>query len=147
MEDSVKQLEEASYQPTIELKELTHMMAIMNRKMDQLLDKSMVVVVSTKVGGVILTKLIRGFPLTPCIPKPSFLNWNFQLLKGKILWEGCASAKCFFFFFLKYNAELESEKVGIASIQLEGKAFDWFQDYKASAKDLNWKTFEVDITT
>ena len=51
------------------------------------------------------------------------------------------------FFFLKYNVELGSKKVGIASIPLEGKAFDWFQDCEASTKYLNWKMFEVDITT
>ena len=49
---------EASHQHTIQLKELTRMIAKMNRKMDQLLEKSMVAVVSTKVGGVIPTKLI-----------------------------------------------------------------------------------------
>ena len=49
--------------------------------------------------------------------------------------------------FFKYNEVLEPEKVGIASIHLEGKALDWFQGYEALDNVLNWKTFAMDITT
>ena len=58
-----KLLEEASYQCLIELKELTCIMAAMNHKMDQLLEKSMVIVVSIKVGGIILTKSIMSITM------------------------------------------------------------------------------------
>ena len=57
---------------------------------------------------------------------------------------GCPN-KCERFF--KYNEVLEPEKVGIASIHLEGKALDWFQGYEASDKVLNWKMFSMDLTT
>ena len=58
---------------------------------------------------------------------------------------GLIPTKCKRFF--KYNEVLELEKVGIASIHLEGKTLDWFQGYEASIKDLNWETLATDITT
>ena len=36
--------------------------------------------------------------------------------------------------FFKYNVVPELEKVGIASIHLEGKALDWFHGYEAPNK-------------
>ena len=49
--------------------------------------------------------------------------------------------------FFKYNKVLEPEKVGITSINLEGKALDWFQGFEALDNVLNWKTFSMDIAT
>ena len=125
------------YQHAIELKELTRMVAAMNHKIDQLLEDSMVAVVSievdgviptkhimatvvsTEVGGVILTQPIIGFAPNTMDTQTRFFKLDFPTLEGENPMS--MECKCDGFFF-KYNAELESEKSMIASIQSEGKA-------------------------
>ncbi|KAL6318415.1 hypothetical protein AAG906_041180 [Vitis piasezkii] len=51
-EDSVKQLKETSNQQSLELKELARMMIAMNLKIDHLIEKSLVSMVSTGVCGI-----------------------------------------------------------------------------------------------
>ena len=108
----------------------------MNHKMDQLLEDSMVAVVSIEVdgaiptkpimaavvsievGGVIPTQPMIGFAPNSMDTQTKFFKLDFPTLEGEN--PTYMVCKCGGFFF-KYNAKLESKKIEIASIQSKGK--------------------------
>ena len=96
------------------------MMTIMNLKIDQSIEKSMALGVSTNASGVIPTKPRIGFAPATMHTQTKFSKQNFSTFNGEnpTGWV----YKCERVF--KYDEVPEQEKVGIASIHLEGKALD-----------------------
>ena len=77
LEDSVKQLKETSNQQSLELKELARMMIAMNLKIDHLIEKSLVSMVSMGVCGLIAIKPRTGFASNMNHMQTKFLKLNF----------------------------------------------------------------------
>ena len=82
--------------------------------------------------GTMLQSIEAGQVITHMVQtsfKPSFPNFLGENPSGWIY-------KCD--NFLKINGIEDYEKVGLASLHLEGRALEWFQGYEASNKELNW---------
>lgn len=47
--------------------------------------------------------------------------------------------------FFSENGIVNEEKVGLASIHLEGKALEWFQGYEAGNKEFTWDQFSHEV--
>ena len=142
LEDCYKQLKETSEQHSTELKGLIRMVTTLKLKFDQSAEKSKAIVVPTEVSGLIPTKLRAGFAPSMLHVHTRYSKLNFPTFEGENP-EGWVY-KCERFF--KYNEVPKLEKVGIASIHLEGKVIDWFQGHEASVKDLNWEALATNIT-
>ena len=74
--------------------------------------------------------------------KPSFPNLVFQILKVGIQIGGFTNVR-----FFKINGIKDYEKVRLASLHLEGRTLEWFQEYEASNKKINWGQFSIDVVS
>ena len=74
LEDSIKRLKKKSNQQSTKLKELVHMMIVMNLKIDQLAEKSLALRVSMEVSGLIPTQPRTGSTSSMNHTQTKFLN-------------------------------------------------------------------------
>ena len=109
------------------------MMIAMNLKIDQLTEKSLVLTGSMEVSSLVPTKPRIGSTSSMNHSQPKFSKLYFPTFEGENPTDWVYKCETFF----KYNEVLKHEKVGIASIYLEGKALEWYQGYEASLKELN----------
>ena len=92
------------------------MVTSLNLKFNQSAEKSKAIVAPTEVSGLIPTKPRKGFASGTLHAHTRYSKLNFPIFEGEnpVGWV----YKCKRFF--KYNEVPELEKVGIASIHLEG---------------------------
>ena len=118
------------------------MVTSLKLKFNQSAEKSKAIEVPTKVGGLIPTKPRTGFVPGTLHAHTKYSKLNFPTFEGENPKGWVYKCKRFF----KYNELPKLEKVGIASMHLEGKALNWSQGYEPSVKHLNWETLATDIT-
>ena len=49
--------------------------------------------------------------------------------------------------FFKINGIKDQENLRLASLHLKGNVLEWFQEYKASNKEINWTQFSIDVVS
>ncbi|XP_052292019.1 uncharacterized protein LOC127900817 [Citrus sinensis] len=129
LEESVHQLQEASNQQAIELKEFSQMMIAISLKLDQMMGTSGASGSRTESNSGMYNSQMRFSKLNfPTFERENPSGWVY---------------KCERFF--KYNGVEESDMVGLATIHLEGKALEWFQGYEVAIAEPSWRQFFTDL--
>ncbi|KAK9211752.1 hypothetical protein WN943_001129 [Citrus x changshan-huyou] len=118
LEESVQQLQEASNQQAMELKEFSQMMAEISLKLDQMMGTSGASGTRSEGGSSIPIKPRTGSNPGMYNSQMRFSKLNFPTFEGEN--PSGWVYKCERFF--KYNGVEESDMVGLATIHLEGKA-------------------------
>ncbi|KAH9699109.1 hypothetical protein KPL71_024219 [Citrus sinensis] len=141
LEESVHQLQEASNQQAMELKEFSQMMAAISLKLDQMMGTSGASGTRSEGGSSISTKPRTGSNSGMYNSQMRFSKLNFPTFEGEN--PSGWVYKCERFF--KYNGVEESDMVGLATIHLEGKALEWFQGYEVAIAEPSWRQFSTDL--
>ena len=128
LEESVQQLQEASNQQAMELKEFSQMMAAISLKLDQMMGTSGASGTRSEGGSSIPIKPRTGSNPGMYNSQMRFSKLNFPTFEGEN--PSGWVYKCERFF--KYNGLEEFDMVGLATIHLEGKALVWFQGYEVA---------------
>lgn len=141
LEDTVKHLKDSYDKQAVTLQELFNMMTAMNMKLEQFTTKAES---SESRHGGHSSRLHHGAsflsgggnPIQAKFSKLYFPTFDGDNPTGWIY-------KCGRFFYA--NGIVNEEKVGLASIHLEGKALEWFQGYEAGNKEFTWDQFSQDV--